>query len=142
MNSYPSNGLRLIASNQVELEAVLGLIPKEHRGVRFERVLNNCHPQENTRMLELGFAIEWALQNTGSRHTLNSILAVDADDPCAYAVPKTEREWEVAELVAASVIRWLPTAVGCGFLQEAFRRGGGSISYELPDPEKGMPPIA
>ena len=92
-------------------------------------------------MLELGFALQWALENTGTKNQLYMNLVADSDDPRAYAVPKTDREWEVAELVAASIIRWLPTSVGCCFLQEAFRRGGGSMSYELPNLEKGMPPL-
>lgn len=141
MNKAPMSGLDVITRNRLELEEILGLVPKEHRGARFERVLNSCHPQENTRMLELGFAIQWALANTGTGHQLYSILNADPDDPRAYAAPKTDREWEVAEYVAATMIRWLPTSIGCCFLQEAFRRGGGSMSYELPDPEKGMPPL-
>ena len=141
MNKLPKNGLDLVVQNQLELERILKLIPPEYRGIRFERVLSSCHPQENTRMLELGFAITWALQNTGGKAQLNSILAAEVEDPRACAVPQTEREWEVAELVAASIIRWLPTSVGCCFLQEAFKRGGGSMSYELPNPKKGMPSL-
>lgn len=141
MNNLPKNGLGTVAQTELDLERLLELIPKEHRGIRFERVMKSFHPQENTSMLELGFAVEWALMNTEFRHQLYSILSSDPDDPREYAVPKTRREWEVAELVAASVIRWLPTSVGCSFLKEAFRRGGGSMSYELPDPEKGMPPL-
>lgn len=141
MNELPKNGLGILAQNELELTKILELIPIQHRGIRFDRVLSSVHPQENTRMLELGFAIAWALQNVECKSQLNSILAADVDDPRAYATPKTTREWEVAELVAASLIRWLPTSVGCCFLQEAFRRGGGSMSYNLPDPEKGMPPL-
>jgi hypothetical protein len=141
MKELPKNGLGTIAQTELDLERILELIPKEHRGIRFERVMKSFHPQEVTSMLELGFALEWALMNTEFKHQLYLLLAADSDDPRAGAVPKTAREWEVAELVAASVIRWLPTSVGCSFLQEAFRRGGGSMQYELPDPVKGMPPL-
>lgn len=140
MNKPSEQGLGKLAQNELELERILALIPEEHRGIRFERVLSSCHPQENTRMLELGFAIEWARANA-FRDQLGSVLAAEVDDPRLNAVPKTVREWEVAQLVAASIIRWLPTSVGCSFLQEAFRRGGGSMSYELPDPKRGMPPL-
>ncbi len=140
MKNPSEQGLGKLAQNELELERILALIPEEHRGIRFERVLSSCHPQENTRMLELGFAIEWAMTNT-FRDQLGSVLAAEVDDPRLNAVPKTDREWEVAQLVAASIIRWLPTSVGCSFLQEAFRRGGGSMSYTLPDPKHGMPPL-
>ena len=141
MSALPKNGLGVLAYNELELDKILKLVPREHRGIRFERVLSSCHPQENTRMLELGFALAWALENTEHRARLISILNADTEDPRAYAAPKTQRELEVAELVAASVIRWLPTTIGCCFLQEAFRRGGGSMNYTLPDPRNGMPPL-
>jgi hypothetical protein len=141
MGKLPIDGLGAVAQMELELEKILELVPKEHRGLCFERVMKTFHPQENTSMLELGFAVQWALENTGMGHRLNSTLAADSDDLRAYAAPQTAREWEVAELVAASVIRWLPTSSGCCFLQEAFKRGGGSMSYELPDLEKGMPPL-
>ena len=133
-------GLSKLVQNELELERILALIPEEHRSVRFERVLSSCNPQENTRMLELGFAVEWAMANA-YRDQLGSILAAEVDDPRLEAVPKTAREWEVAHLVAASIVRWLPTSVGCSFLQEAFKQGGGSMSYELPNPKRGMPPL-
>ncbi len=141
MKELSKNGLGTIAQSQLDVQRILDLIPQVHRGLRFERVLTSFHPQENTSMLELGFAIQWALENSRTREILYSILVADADEPRAYAVPKTSREWEVAELVAATLIRWLPTSVGCCFLQEAFRRGGGSMGYVLPNPEKGMPPL-
>jgi hypothetical protein len=133
-------GLGILAQNLAELEGILALVPVEHRGIRFERVLNNFNPQDSTCMLERGFAIEWAEANKW-RNQLGSILDGEANDPRIDAAPRTPREWEVAQLVAASLIRWLPTSVGCSFLQEAFKRSGGSMSYVLPDPKRGMPPL-
>lgn len=141
MDKLPASGLGALARMELELQRIFELVPTEHRGLRFERVMQNFHPQQNTCMLELGFAIEWALRNTGIQHQLYTNLATDSDDPRANAAPKTGRDWEVAELVAATTIRWLATASGCSFLQEAFKRGGGSMNYELPDPVKGMPPL-
>lgn len=140
MQNPNQSGMQRLAEDQAELEVILGLIPETYRGIRFERVLSSCHPQENTRRLELGFALTWVLAHR-QRDQLGLILAAEAGDPRLSAVPLTEREWEVANLVAASVIRWLPTAVGCHFLQEAFQRGGGSMTYTLPDPKAPMPPL-
>jgi len=133
-------GLAILAQNELELENILALIPEAHRGIKFDRVLSSCHPQENTRRLELGFAIKWAQANACS-DLLASILAAEVEDPRFKAAPRTAREWEVARLVAASIFQWLPTSVGCCFLQEAFKLGGGSMSYELPDTEQGMPSL-
>lgn len=125
---------------QVEnLEAVLAQIPPEHRGVGFERVLESFHPQENTRRLELAFALSWASRNSeGSDNLLVHLLhaatiAGKEPDPRAAYLPQNEREWKVACLVAATLIQWLPTSVGCGFLCQAFEKAGGKFSYELPD---------
>lgn len=140
MNGLPTNGLGTISQVELDLERILELIPEEHRGVLFERVMSNFAP-ETSSMLELGFALEWAKENTGGKDLLTSLLGTYEGDLRAYAVPKTEREWVVARLVAASIIQWLPTACGCSFLDIAFNRGGGSMSYTLPDPEKGMSPL-
>ncbi len=107
-------------------------IPPQNRGVRFTRVLEGHHPQDNTRKLELGFAKEWSDQN-GDGELLASLLLTDKDDPRRSAVPSTPREWEVARLVAATIIQWLPTSVGCSFLRGAFENGGGEFNYRLPD---------
>ncbi len=141
MDTLTKSEFSTIAQLEIKLERILELVPIEHRGLLFERVLKDFHPQENTSMLELGFAIQWALCNTGANNQLFLNLAADHDDPRAYAVPKTKREWEVATLVAASIIRWLATSGGCCFLEAAFKRGGGSMTYTLPDPKNGMPAL-
>lgn len=140
MDTPYTNAQGVLVRNELDLIRILEHIPQEHRGLGFERaVLVGLHPQENTRMLELAFALVWAEYNTGCKYQLESMMRGREDDPRIHAAPRTDREWEVASLVAASIIRWLPTSVGCCFLQEAFRRGGGSMGYELPDPMKGMP---
>jgi hypothetical protein len=138
MTKRGAETMSVLAQDQIEIERILALIPKRHRGIRFERVLSNFHPQENTRRLELGFAITWANKNNDSSNYLESILAAEADDPRIDAHPITDRDCQVAELVAASIMRWLPTAVGCSFLKEAFEKGGGTMSYTLPDISKPM----
>ncbi len=105
-------------------------IPTDCRGVLFERIFEGNHPQENTRRLEVGFVEEWAEKN---KHALlQTILSTDSDDPQRKRLPVTAQEWQVAELVAASIIQWLPTSIGCAFLRDAFERGGGKFSYALP----------
>jgi len=141
MNNFPKNGLGTMAQALMELEELLPLIPLEYRGLRFERVLESCHPQEVTRRLELAFAIEWAERNRGTSHALYTLLTADEDDPRKSSAPCTVREWEVVELAIATMVRWLPTAIGTSFLQAAFGRAGGSLSYILPDITKEMPPL-
>ena len=126
--------LKLVGGTDYEKEK-LG-IPPRHRGVLFTRVLPGNHPQENTRCIEAGFAEEWSERNKGDR-LLEQLLLIDTGkDPRRKFIPRTEREWEVAHLVAATVIQWLPTSVGCSFLRSAFQRGGGDFKYRLPDWEK------
>ncbi|MFA5131892.1 MAG: hypothetical protein WC444_01035 [Candidatus Paceibacterota bacterium] len=140
MEALPKNGLGILSQNEIDLEKILEMVPVECRGLRFERVMRTFHPQEVTSMLELGFAIEWAQRNNGANNRLlGTFLQADEDDPRKNSIPCTAREWEVAELVAATMVRWLPTAVGCSFLQAAFKQGGGSMNYTLPDPAKGIP---
>ena len=128
-----------IAEQLENLDAVLARIPTEHRGILFERVLESFHTQENTRRLELAFALLWAQRNQengGNQlvHLLHAqAIAGHAPDPRAEYLPQNEREWKIACLVAATVIQWLPTSVGCGFLRQAFENAGGKFSYELPD---------
>ncbi len=124
--------LRLVGGTDYEKKK-LG-IPVAHRGVMFSRILPGQHPQENTRLLEAGFVKEWSKEC--ERYLLERLLNTDPDDPRRNFVPRNEREWEVAHLVAASIIQWLPTSVGCGFLDNAFRRGGGSFEYRLPIPSR------
>jgi hypothetical protein len=117
-----------------QLEELAERIPKEHRGILFERVLKAFHPQENTRRLELGFAETWAERNSPEAGALLlSLLCADTNDPRAEFIPRSEREWQVAYLAAATIMQWLPTSVGCSFLAEAFRKGGGEFRYTLPN---------
>ena len=132
METVPS-GLETVAKIDALLEDLYARIPPEHRGILFERVLQLFHPQENTRLLELAFAEMWAERNDEYRNNLLcSLLATDENDARRDFVPKTKREWQVARLVAATLVQWLPTSVGCSFLHEGFKRGGGKFSYELP----------
>lgn len=105
-------------------------IPMESRGVLFERILTGNHPQGNTRILEAAFVKKWAEEN--ARGLLENILATDPSDDVFDNLPKNQREWDVARVVAASIIQWLPTTVGCCFLEESFQRAGGNLHYELP----------
>lgn len=132
MNQYDDREfppLRLVGGTDFEKEK-LG-IPARHRGVLFTRVLEGQHPQENTRMLEAGFAEVWAEKN--KEPLLERLLCTGEDDPQRRFVPQTEREWRVAHMVAATLVQWLPTSVGCSFLRESFKRGGGDFQYRLPD---------
>lgn len=135
MESTPQDGLSLIAAQEVEMEELLKKIPREHRGVLFERVCKKFHPQENTRRLERSFAEVWAEKNNPSQGSsiLRLILSAEESDPRRGSCPKNAREWEVAYLVAATFAQWLPTSIGCHFLNEAFRRGGGTFRYTLPN---------
>ncbi len=128
-------GLQAVARQEVTLETLLEKIPVEHRGVLFERVLEDFHPQENTRRLELAFAEVWAERNNPQmyRPLLPSLLETHEGNPRKEFVPATEREWQVACLVAATLFQFLPTTVGCNMLYEGFRRAGGKLWYELPE---------
>lgn len=130
-------GLRVIAQQEIELEELLKRVPTEHRGVLFERVLPNLHPQESTRRLELAYAEEWAEENDPRKHRplLPSLLETHESDPRREFVPRTEREWQIACLVAATVIQFLPTSGGRSFQVSAFERGGGKLTYRLPETE-------
>lgn len=132
MNPYDDTRphLKLVGGTDLEKEK-LG-IPPRYRGVLFTRVLPEQHPQENTRCVEVGFAKEWSKWNQ-ERSLLEQLLCTDESDPRRNYVPRNQREWEVAYLVAATIIQWLPTSVGCSFLHSAFKRGGGDLQYRLPD---------
>ena len=131
MNEYDDTRPQLRLAGGTDYEKDKLGIPSRHRGVLFTRVLPGHHPQDNTRRLEAGFAEEWSERCKES--LLERLLCTGENDPRREFVPRTEREWEVAHLVAASVIQWLPTSVGCSFLRSAFRRGGGDFKYRLPD---------
>lgn len=126
-----SNGLGVIATLEINLEELGKKIPREHRGVHFERILENFHPQKNTCQMERGFAEEWAEENIRNDR-LGKLLSTGEDDPRRGAAPRTKREWEVAYFVAATLIQWLPTSIGTSFLRCAFRRSGGSMTYTMP----------
>lgn len=122
------------------LEHLFEVIPEEHRGFFFERLLPAFHPQENTRRLKVTLAILWAQRNSeAGGNLLTHILhghTIAGQGPSAQQefLPQTEREWKIACLVAATLIQWIPTAVGCGFLREGFERAGGKITIEFPSP--------
>ncbi|MDP3958156.1 MAG: hypothetical protein Q8Q36_01675 [bacterium] len=134
MENTPSGGLLCLARQEAEAEELLEKIPKEHRGVLFQRVCKEFHPQEDTRRLERSFAEVWAERNSIAYgpSILHLILSAEESDPRREYVPRNEREWQVAYLVAATIVQWLPTSGGCHFLTEAFRRGDGTFSYTLP----------
>ena len=126
--------LRLVGGTDFEKEK-LG-IPPRHRGVLFTRILPGHHPQDNTRCVEAGFAEEWSERNKEGRLLERLLLRDTEKDPRREFIPRTEREWEVAHLVAATVVQWLPTSVGCSFLRGAFQRGQGDFQYRLSDWER------
>jgi hypothetical protein len=119
--------------------AVLDQIPPEHRSIEFERLMESVNPQENTRRIQLALALLWANRNAkDSDNLLTHILHGAAmhnrePSPRTDYLPKDKREWDVACLVAASLIQWLGTAAGSGFLRQAFRNAGGRLTVELPD---------
>ena len=131
MNGYDDTRPQLTLVGGLEFEKNKLGVPLRYRGVRFARVLRECHPQGNTSRLEEGFAREWAERNESS--LLERLLCTDENDPQRKFVPQTEREWEVAHLVAATVIQWLPTSIGCNFLRSAFKKGGGDFAYRMPE---------
>ena len=131
MNDVRSH-LKVVAGWEVELEEIFKKVSPEHRGVLFERVLKKFHPQENTRRLEKGFVEVWGELND-KVPMLTMLLHVGDQNPRESLLPKNEREWQIACLVAATVIQWLPTTIGCAFLRKAFERGGGEFSYKLPE---------
>lgn len=135
MNDYDDTRphLRLVGGTDFE-ENKLG-IPKQHRGILFRRVLEGSLIQANTRRVEAGFAEEWSERNKEAP-LLERLLCTGQSDPRQEFIPRTEREWQVAHLVVATVIQWLPTSMGCSFLQSAFQRGGGDFKYRLPDWEQ------
>ena len=128
-----------VAEHKDNTEAVIAQIPEQHRGAMFERVLEAFHPQENTRRLELAFALIWAQRNSEMggnllTHVLHgATISGEEPGPHASFLPQNKREWDVACMVAATVVQWLPTSAGCSFMAEAFRKAGGTLNWELPD---------
>ena len=131
-DSVPQNGLTKVILAELQAGQTLDQIPQGYRGLRFERLLQTVNSQEATRKLEVAFAILWVEKNTNGKSLLSSLLATDSEDLRRGAIPEIDREWEVAELVAATLIQWIPTTVGMAFVQEAFQRAGGSLKYTLP----------
>lgn len=119
-----------------DFSAVLKKIPAKHRGILFERIFRL--PQRKARRLERAFVELWAKQNPEDYERLLVTLLfpknfpAETRDPRARSLPRTAREWEVAYLVAATLIQWLPTTCGMAFLQEAFKNAGGKLECELP----------
>jgi len=121
------------------LNLLLEKIPEAHRGISFERILQGFNPSEKTRLVEEAFARAWADRNDSEKSPLLFYLLVSEEDTKRKdALPKTPREWDVAFLVAATIMQWLPTSAGCAFLDEAFKKGGGSINYTLPKTEESI----
>lgn len=137
MGNFAFDGLGQVAQAELEITNAFETIPQEHRGLRFQRVFSNFNFSAKTSALEMGFAVVWAEQNSpnGPRHRplLDSLMDCEADDPMKSRTPQSERDWQVAQLVAATLMQWLPTAIGTSFLEEAFRRGGASLTYTLPE---------
>ena len=135
-----------IAELMDNINAVLARIPPEHQGILFQRLFEGFHPQENTRRIELALAAEWAERNSeiGGNllvHLLHPHAASGKEpDPREADTPQSKRELMVAQLVAATIVQWLGTSIGMGFLQTAFRNAGGKLSYELPDTSGYEPP--
>ena len=131
----------LLSAQQELLENLLEAIPVEHRGIFFERLLPAFNPQENTRKLKVAFSLLWAERNTQTGDSLlthllhGHTIAGQGPSPQEEFLPQTEREWRIACLVAATLIQWLPTSVGCDFLREGFKRAGGNLMTTPPLPE-------
>ena len=134
MNPYDDTRpqLKLVGGTDYEKNK-LNISPK-HRGVGFTRALKGQHPQENTRQLIMGFSEEWS--KMGEENFLEKLLCTGEVDPRQEFIPRDTREWEVAHLVAATIVQWLPTTIGCSFLKKGFQRGGGDFKYRLPDYEQ------
>ena len=121
------------------LEIVAGLdieenntgIPATHRGLRFMRTLKSLYPEDITTPVEEALARLWSDRNIRNS-LLGQLLSADRDNPRRGLIPVTDREWDVAHLVAATLIQWLATQEGCWFLEEAFKKSGGELTFRLP----------
>ena len=126
-----STGDRVIAADIAEIESLLALIPPAYRGLRFNRLVSTLGATEVTRLLEVSFATTWYEHNRYDNRFVR-LLSPGAEDQKKGSAPRTEREWEVAELVAATLIQWLATPVGTALFFQAFRAAGGEITHKLP----------
>lgn len=129
--------MNAIVDQKRDIDQQLAAVPEEHRGVMYERTFSYFNPQRNTQELQRALAILWARRNSETENLLVHLLHPHAKggqepDPRQHMTPQNEREWLVAQLVAATVIQWLGTAVGSAFLVEAFKRSGGELHYMLP----------
>jgi hypothetical protein len=121
-----------------ELEKTFKLIPKQHRGVSFLRLFSQFHPYEDVRRVQLALAQVWAERNADpGGHLLTYLLHAAAMNDVETGtrtefLPGTEREWNVACLVAATIIQWLGSPVGNRFLSEAFQKAGGTLTTTYP----------
>lgn len=128
---------------QEEVRRILDAVPHEHRGIGFNRLLEGYHPYESIRRLEVSLAEEWAKENNGKPDggelLMTLFMNVDENDPRRHEIPKDKREWEVADLIAATLMQWLPTNIGRAFMEEAFRRAGGHVTFTLPVVDEDRP---
>lgn len=115
-------------------------IPREYRGVLFERVLKGFAPFENRRKLELAFALVWADRNAASGDRLLASLLYPNGTQEDERAPATAREWEVAHLTAATIMQWLGTPSGFGYLREAIEKNGGHFDCRPPLCDEAAPP--
>lgn len=116
-------------------EELKGRIPQEHRGVQFDKLEKGCHPHEGVRRLEMMFTDRWAQRNNArNEHSplLLRLLTTDGNDPAKKDAPASGREWRVAYLAAATLIRWLPTNSGRGFQRSVYENVGGKAEFTLP----------
>jgi hypothetical protein len=138
MNPNSKDVKDVITRIEAELEEILRNIPIEHRGVLFNRICKDFHPQRNTQKLEFAYMMEWAGLNNKdkNRPVLISLLTTDEIHPRRDLFPETEREWLLAQFIAATVIQWLPTTIGMSFQVSAFEKAGGKLNYQLPSDEE------
>jgi hypothetical protein len=130
MEKLYRNGKSVLAENEVQLEGLLESIPPEHRGLKFERVLDTFAQIPNTSTRELAFATEWAWRNTEVPVKLLDSILAQIEPPIGRGkAPKTTRDWQVARTVSATIIQWLATREGRTFLEDASRRAGDSVTF-------------
>jgi hypothetical protein len=134
MSTFEANKESVEALNEL-----LQKIPEHHRGILFERVLAGFAPNTKTAALERGLAETWAKMNDIENAPLLERLLFrnDVEDFGQMdSAPQNNREWEIAYLVAATIIQWLGTPVGCAFLKEAFEKGGAQLEFKFKEKNK------
>ena len=112
---------------------LLGGIPPRHRGILFDEAVEKFLTQENVNRLEFIFSKLWAERNaTRNICFLNPFLLANSSNPRKKSVPRTDREWEIVFMLAATFAQWLPTPSGRNFLCEGFGRGGIELTFGFP----------